>query len=113
MTVADTHPNPVLPAQSAVANLANPSMEEEVSAMVRALNELDGVTPDIYIETCMSYMARCTEMLIHVRKLEGKQRQYKVFRITQLEPLMELIEFLFKGSSRLVEVRRQEIELSR
>lgn len=91
----------------------NPSMEDEVEAMVRALNELDGVTPDIYIETCMSYMARCTEMLMFVRRNEGKNRNYKVFRITQLEPLMELLEFLFKGSSRLVEVRRQEIELSR
>lgn len=110
-----SHTVPNVPQHLIVTNLQrDASMEEELDAMVSTLRSLEGSTPDIYIDTCMAFMGRCTEMLISLHRQEANgARRAKIFRTTQLQPLMELIEFLYRGSSRLIEVRRQEVELSK
>jgi hypothetical protein len=45
--------------------------------------------------------------------MEITDRSAKVLRTLYLKPVMDLIEFLFKGGSRLTEVYRQEMELSK
>ena len=99
------------PVKSKVAE--GDTFEDEIASMLSVTSELYLETPDVIIETCMGYMARCTEMKVICLLNEGKDRRLKVFRTQMLQPTMELLEFLFKGSSRLVEVARIESELSR
>lgn len=90
------------------------SVEDEIDAMIVALRELDPfAAPDIMLGSCMAFQARCTELYVQLVRIEGAHRRAKVFRVTQLQKLMELIEFEFRGASRLIEVRRQEVELSK
>ena len=89
------------------------TFEDEIASMLAVTRELHLESPDVVIETCMGYMARCTEMKVICLRNEGRDRRLKVFRTQMLQPTMELLEFMFKGSSRLVEVARIESELSR
>lgn len=97
-----------------VAELApDASLEEEMDAMVASLRLLDAAAPDMIMANCMALMARCTEIYLQLVRIEGFHRRARVFRTTQLQPVMDLIDFEFKGASRLIEVRRQEVELSK
>ena len=89
------------------------TFEEEIESMLLGVKDIHLEQPDVVIQTCMGYMARCTEMKVICLTHEGRDRQLKIFRTQMLQPTMELLEFLFKGSSRLVEVARIESELSR
>lgn len=102
-------------AASAAMNDLSPrvSLEEEVDAMVADLKAVEMDLPDEVIRLCAGYMARCTEMHMQIVRVEGRDRQLKGFRTQQLSKVIELIEFLFRSSSRVVEVRRQEIEMSK
>lgn len=89
------------------------TVTDEIDAMVHAVRLLDPEMPDQSIATCMALMARCTELKIQLVRAEPGDRRLKFIRTTQLEPLMELVDFTFKASSRLVEVKRIEVDLSR
>lgn len=89
------------------------SLYEEVEDMVRVIRDVAEESPDLVMRTCMAYMARCTEIWIQLLRVETNERRAKSFRTMQLQKVMELIEFEFKGASRLIEVARQEVELSR
>lgn len=89
------------------------SWSEEIEAMVHTLQALDYTQPDLVMTACMAFMARCTEMWIQILRVEATNRRAKAFRTMQLQKVMDLIEFEFRGASRLIEVRRQEVDLSR
>ena len=101
------------PQLGVVQSTSDLTLEEEITEMVINLREMQDATPDLIITTCMGYMARCTEIHLQLIRVEGTNRKLKTFRVTQLAKVMELIEFEFRGASRLIEVRRQEVELSR
>lgn len=87
--------------------------EEELKVIVDTLTSLDMAQVGSVIEACMGFMGRCTEMHIELTYMELTDRKAKVLRTLYLKPVMDLIEFLFKGGSRLTEVYRQEMELSK
>jgi len=89
------------------------SLEDEVIAMVTSIKDLDFSQADVVMAMCMGYMARCTEIWLQLLRIEGQHRKAKTFRVMHLQKVMDLIEFEYKAASRLIEVRRQEIELSR
>lgn len=108
------HLVPEHPALDAVTSLGNTaSLEDEIMTMVTTLRELEDAMPDVIMSACMAFMARCTEIHLQLVRVEGSYRKAKTFRVTQLAKVMDLIEFEFKGASRLIEVRRQDVELSR
>jgi hypothetical protein len=90
------------------------SLDDEVEAMVHTLQSVitDG-QPDQVMQTCMAFMGRCTEIWLQLVRAESRDRRAKAFRTMQLQKVMDLIEFEFRGASRLIEVARQEVELSR
>ena len=109
-----SHIAAIHPAHDVVTDLGpDATLEDEIMAMVVSLRQLENAMPDVMMSTCMGYMARCTEIHLQIIRVEGSNRRLKTFRVTQLAKVMELIEFEFKGASRLIEVRRQEVELSR
>jgi precorrin-6B methylase 2 len=89
-------------------------LEQELDAMVSDLQGLvDSMLPDEVIQACAAMMARCTEIHMNIVRVEGKNRHLRWVRTQQLTKVMELIEFTYKAASRIVEIRRQDTELSR
>jgi hypothetical protein len=89
------------------------NLYEEVEAMIHTIQSVMDAQPDVIMTTCMALMARCTEIWIQLLHVEKTERKAKAFRTMQLQKIMDLIDFEFKGASRLIEVARQEVELSR
>lgn len=106
-----------LPAHQALqglsGELSGDAIPDEIDAVIKVVRELDPEMPDQVMATCMALMGRLTEIKLFLARNENVERKLKVIRTQQLEPVMELIEFVYKASSRMVEIRRQEIELSR
>ncbi len=101
-------------ATSAVMGLPDvPELEEEIDAMLLDLMGANMELPDEVIRMCAGYMARLTELHVRIVRIEGANRGYKWIRTQQIDKVENLIEFLYKSASRLVEIRRQDAELSR
>lgn len=108
------HTLPTISAHRPITELGpGAGLEQEIDAMIRAVDMLDPGLPDLVMMTCMALMARCTEIYVQLTRMEVRERRAKLIRTTQLQKLMDLIEFYFKGASRLIEVRRQDVEMSR
>lgn len=97
-----------------ISNLtSHATLEDELDAIVDVMKSLASQPPDVMLSTCMALMARVTEIHLGLVRLEPSMRKAKALRTIQLQKVIDLIEFEFKAASRLVEVRRQEIELSK
>lgn len=106
------HIGPSEDASRAVGALTDVStIEEELDAMISDIKNASLDLPDEMIGLCAAYMARCTE--IHVRLIRVGSRAANFLRTQQLAKVMELLEFSYRAASRIVEIRRQESELSR
>lgn len=81
--------------------------------MVADLRGLTMDAPDEVIMACAGFMGRCTELHIRIVRVEGSNRHLKYIRTQQLVPVMDLIEFMYRAASRVVEIRRQDVELAR
>lgn len=117
LTVGEDSRNHLAPSEEAtraVLNLPdNPELEQELDSMLSDLKEANMDLPDEVIQMCAAYMARCTELHVNIIRIEGRNRDLKWLRTQQLGKVMELIEFTYKAASRIVEIRRQDAELSR
>ena len=89
------------------------ALEKEIDDMVEAIQAGDIYSPDLMFEMCVGYMARCTEIWNQIVRVEGRERKFKFFRTSQLQKVMDLIDFTYKATSRMTEVRRQDMELNR
>ena len=89
------------------------TLEAELDSMVEALRAADPYAPDQILGVCMALMGRCTELWLKLVRIEGEHRKARAFRTMQLQKVMDLVDFQFRGASRLIEVRRQEVELSK
>lgn len=87
--------------------------EMEIQSILETITSLDMANVAMVIEACMGMMGRCTEIWIDLSKREMENRRAKVVRTLYLKPVMDLIEFVFRGGSRLTEVYRQELEMSK
>ena len=87
--------------------------QTEIELILETITSLDMANVGMVIEACMGLMGRCTEIHIELSKLELRSRKAKVVKTVYLKPVIDLIEFIFKGGSRLTEVYRQELEMSK
>ena len=87
-------------------------VEEEIDLMLRTVRTFWELEPDQVMRMSSAMSARCTEMSIHLHRLEGR-REWKQIRTMQVERLLNELDRQFKLSSRLVEIRRQDIETAR
>lgn len=90
-----------------------PDLEVEIDGMLADLKKCDLDRPDEVMRLCSGYMARCTEIYVRIIREEGRDRHLRWFRTQQLGKVMELIEFTYKAASRYVEIRRQDVEMSK
>lgn len=89
------------------------SPDEELISILGVLQTVHQQEYGFQMETYMGLMARCTEIKVFCLEHEGRERQFKVLRTQKLQPIMDLIEFLWRGVSRLIELKKIEAEMSK
>ena len=87
-------------------------VEDELDMIMRTIRGFWEMEPDQVMRMIMALSARCTEMGVHLHRLEGK-REWRQVRTLQVERVLAELDRQFKNASRLLEVRRQDIEMSR
>lgn len=88
------------------------AVEAEIDIMLTSLRGFWQREPDQRMKMITAMSARCTEMSVHLHRLEGR-REWKQIRTMQVTKLLEELDRQFKIASREIEVRRQDIELTR
>lgn len=91
------------------ALVSRENVESEIDMMLRALRGFWDMEPDQVLRMCSALSARCTEMAVHLHRLEGK-REWRQVRTQQVERLLAELDRQFKNHSRLIEMRRQDLE---
>ena len=94
------------------ALISRQHVEDEIDLMLRAVRGFWDMQPDQVMQMAAAMTARCTEMAIHLHRLEGK-REWRQIRTMQVERLLAELDRQFKVASREVEIRRQDLETSR
>lgn len=87
-------------------------VEDEIDLMLRTVRGFWDMEPDQVMRMASATSARCTELAVHLHRLEGR-REWKQVRTMQVDKLLTELDRQFKIASRLLEVRRQDIETSR
>lgn len=87
-------------------------VEDEIDMMLRAVRGFWDMEPDQVLQMISALSARCTELCIHLHRLEGK-REWRQVRTQQVERLLAELDRQFKAHSRTVELRRQDIMVAR
>ncbi len=86
-------------------------IETEIDAMLSECIGFYRLEPDQVMRLCAALSARCTELYIHLHRVEGRHREYKMIRTQQINPLLGELERQYKVASRQVEIRRQDLAL--
>jgi hypothetical protein len=101
-------------AQDAAAVLGSrQEIEAEIDRMLSEVREFYAMEPDQVMRVVAALSARCTELVVHLHRVEGKYREFKQIRTMQIQPLLLEMDRQFKLASRGVEIRRQDLELMR
>lgn len=85
-------------------------VEEEIDLILRAVREFWNQEPDQVMRSISLLSSRCTEMEVHLHRLEGK-REWKQLRTMQVQKILLELDRQFKISSRMVEIRKQDMSV--
>lgn len=88
------------------------AVEDEIDLMLRTVRTFWELEPDQVMRTIAAISARCTELSVHLHRLEGR-REWKQVRTMQIDRLLAELDRQFKIASRMLEVRRQDLEMTR
>lgn len=91
------------------ALISRQHVEDEIDTMLRAIRGFWDMEPDQVFKMSSALSARCTELAIHLHRLEGK-REWRQIRTQQIERILAEIDRQFREHSRLVELRRQDLD---
>jgi hypothetical protein len=94
------------------ALVSREAVETEIDVMLTSLRDFWQREPDQRMRMITAMTARCTEMCIHLHRLEGR-REWRQIRTQQVERLLTECDRQFKIASREVELRRQDLEVLR
>lgn len=94
------------------ALISKAHVEAEIDLILRTIRLFWGMEPDQVMRTISGISARLTELGVHLHRLESR-REWRQVRTMQVERALLECDRQFKLASRLLEVRRQDIELSR
>ncbi len=88
------------------------AVEEEIDVMLTSVRGFWSMEPDQRMRLITAMSARCTEMVIHLHRLESR-REWRQLRTMQVDRLLAELDRQFKIASREIEVRRQDLEMVR
>lgn len=88
-------------------------IEKELDLIAAVIRTFHRLQSDQVLRLCSGYSARLTEMQVLLHRVESTDRQYTRIRTQQVERYLAELDRQWKTASRLVEVMRQDLELSR
>jgi hypothetical protein len=88
------------------------TVEDEIDLMLTSLRAFWQQEPDQRMRAITAMSARCTELVVHLHRLEGR-REWRQIRTMQVDKLLTELDRQFKIASREIEIRRQDIDLAR
>ena len=88
-------------------------IEQELDLIATAVRSFHLKQPDQILREVGAYSARLTELEVLLHRVESMDRQYTRVRTQQVERWLVDLDRQFKIASRLIEVQRQDIDLSR
>ena len=88
-------------------------VQGELDGIMAAMRRFHSQEPDQVLIEVMAYGARLTELYVLLHRSESLDRQYQRVRTQQVETIMKELDKQAKIASRLIEVRRQDLEMSR
>lgn len=94
------------------ALVSRQAVEDEIDTCLRAIRGFWEMEPDQVMRMCSALSSRSTELAVHLHRLESK-REWRQVRTMQVDKMLQELDRQFKIASRLLEVRRQDIEVSR
>jgi hypothetical protein len=94
------------------ALVSREAVESEIDTMLTSVRGFWSMEPDQRMRLITAMSARCTEMAVHLHRLEHR-REWRQLRTMQVDRLLAELDRQFKVASREIEVRRQDIELTR
>ena len=109
---------PVGPPDSVVASTtqilgSRMQVEVELDAMNVMMKQFWAMQPDEVMRQVAAFSARLTELSVLLHRIEGRDRQFKQIRTLQVGPMLAECDRQFKLASRIVEVRRQDLETAK
>lgn len=88
-------------------------VEAELDQIIEAVRSFWAKDPDQVLMEIMAYGARLSEMYVLLHRVETRDRQYQRVRTQQVETVLKELDRQQRVASRLIEVRRQDLELMR
>lgn len=88
-------------------------VEAEIDRMNRLVRSFWKMEPDEVMRASSALSARCTELYVNLHRVEGKDRAYRQVRTQHVVPLLDELDRQFKTHSRMVEIRKQDLEMLR
>lgn len=98
---------------SAGTLISREEVEAELDTCLRELRDCWQREPDQVLLAVSAISARLTELWVHLHRAESKQRQFKQMRTMQVTPMLTECDRQSRLHSRIIEIRRQDIELNR
>lgn len=105
---AATPEAPALAAAGALGTRAE--VEAELDSILLTIREFWAQEPDMVMSHVAAISSRLTELEVLLHRVEARDRHYKQIRTMQVQKILDECDRQFKIASRLVEVRRQDIE---
>lgn len=88
-------------------------IEAELDGILLIIRDFWTMEPDQVMSHCAAMSARLTELEVLLHRVEVRDRTYKQIRTMQVQKISDELDRQFRVASRLVEVRRQDIEALR
>lgn len=88
-------------------------IEGELDGILVTIRDFYAMEPDQVMAHCAAMTARLTELEVLLHRVEVRDRQFKQIRTMQVQKITDELDRQFKIASRLVEVRRQDLETMR
>lgn len=88
------------------------AVEDEIDATLDCMNGFWNQEPDHVMRSCAALSARMTELSVLLHRAETKDKQYHRVRTMQVERVLAELDRQFRISSRLLEVRRQDLYMA-
>ena len=87
-------------------------VEAEIDLMLGRTRDLWSMEPDQAMIMISAMTARCTELCVHLHRLEGR-REWRQVRTLQVDRLLTELDRQWKTASRMVELRRQDLAVAK
>ena len=107
----DRRPSEELAEEAAQVLGTRAEVEAELDLMFDQIRKFWQQEPDQVMRVISALSARASELWVNLHRIEGRDRTYKQIRTLQVTPLIEELDRQFKLASRIVEVRRQDLDL--